>query len=108
MDTPPCWLIPKKRCGLETDSKALNATVKLPSVPFLKPTAEDRPEVISRWVCDSVVREPMADQLIKSCKYCGEIGSKASVAVGKPFSAKSSSNWRPMCRPSSILKESSR
>ncbi|RCM35166.1 hypothetical protein PA171_04334 [Pseudomonas aeruginosa] len=108
MDTPPCWLMPRKRCGLETDCRALIATVRLPSVPFLKPTAEDRPEAISRWVCDSVVRAPIADQLIRSCRYCGEIGSSASVAVGKPFSARSRSSWRPMCRPSWILNESSR
>jgi hypothetical protein len=33
---------------LDTDCKALIATVRPPSVPFLKPTAEDRPEAISR------------------------------------------------------------
>ena len=74
METPPSWLMPRKRCGLETDCSALIATVRLPSVPFLKPTAEDRPEAISRWVWDSVVRAPMADQLIRSCRYCGRSG----------------------------------
>lgn len=32
----------------------------------LNPTGIDRPEAISRWVCDSVVRAPIADQLNKS------------------------------------------
>src|SRR3990167_5038998 len=65
MDTPPSWLMPRKRCGLETDCRALIATVRPPSVPFLKPTDQDKPEAISRRVCDSVVRAPMADQLIR-------------------------------------------
>ena len=30
---------------------------------FLKPTGVERPEDISRWVCDSEVRAPMAVQL---------------------------------------------
>jgi hypothetical protein len=43
----------------------------LPSVPFLKPTGQDRPDASSRCTCDSVVRAPMAPQLIRSAMYCG-------------------------------------
>ena len=85
---------------------ALTATSRLPSVPFLKPTGPDRPEDISRWVWDSVVRAPIADQEIRSCMYCGVVGSSASVAAGRPSSATSSSSLRAMCRPSCTLKES--
>ena len=49
-----------------TDMVVLVATVKPPSVPFLKPTGEDRPEDISRCVWLSVVRAPIADQEIRS------------------------------------------
>ena len=55
----------------------------------LKPTAEESPLAISRWVCDSVVLAPIADQAIRSCRYCGEIGSRASVEVGSPRSVRS-------------------
>ncbi len=34
----------------------------LPSVPFLKPTGQERPEASSRWIWLSVVRAPMAPQ----------------------------------------------
>ncbi len=54
-----------------------------PSVPFLKPTGMERPLVISRWVCDSVVRAPMAAQETRSAMYCGTIGSRNSVAAGR-------------------------
>src|SRR5690554_5269955 len=75
--------MPRKLCGWATDCRALIATSRLPSVPFLKPTGLERPEDISRWVWDSVVRAPIADQLMQSCRYCGEIGSSASVASGR-------------------------
>src|SRR5690554_7007727 len=78
METWPSALMPMKRCGLAVDCRALMATPRLPSVPFLKPTAQDRPEASSRWVWDSVVRAPMADQEIRSCRYWGEMGSSAS------------------------------
>lgn len=97
--------MPRKLCGWATDCRALTATSRLPSVPFLKPTGQERPEDISRWVWDSVVRAPMADQLMQSWMYCGEIGSSASVASGRPISASSTSSRRAMCRPSSISKE---
>ena len=56
----------------------------LPSVPFLNPIGIDRPEAISRWVWLSVVRAPMAVQLIRSAMYCGTTGSSSSVAAGRP------------------------
>ena len=58
--------MPTKRCGIAAARMALMAVPRLPSVPFLNPTGIDRPEAISRWVCDSVVRAPIADQLNKS------------------------------------------
>src|SRR5690554_7302840 len=88
MEAVPWWSMPRKRCGLATDCNALMATVRPPSVPFLKPTAEDRPEAISRWVCDSVVRAPIGDQLIKSCRYCEMIGSSELVGVCSHFLAR--------------------
>ncbi len=76
-------------------------------MPFLKPSGVDKPLAISRWVCDSVVRAPIAVQVIRSDRYCGVIGSSASVAVGRPVSARYSNSSRAMCRPFSIWKESS-
>jgi hypothetical protein len=99
--------MPRKECGLDEDSTALIAISTSPSVPFLKPTGVDRPEDISRWVCDSVVRAPIAVQAIRSPRYCGEIGSSASVAVGRPSSQTSSRNWRARSMPTSTRKESS-
>ena len=63
-------------------------------MPFLKPTGVDSPLAISRCVWDSVVRAPIAVQLISSDRYCGMIGSSASVAAGNPISARSSSSPR--------------
>ncbi len=54
-----------------------------PSVPFLNPTGVDSPLAISRCVCDSVVRAPMAVQVMSSDRYCGMMGSSASVPAGK-------------------------
>ena len=45
---------------------ASRATCTLPSVPFLNPTGVERPLAISRCVCDSMVRAPMAYQLTNS------------------------------------------
>ena len=80
---------------------------KDPSVPFLNPTGVDRPLAISRWVWDSVVRAPMAVQVINSDRYCGMMGSRASVPAGRPISAISSSSWRAIVIPFSMWKESS-
>ena len=66
MLTWPLLFRPRKECGREADRMALVATVRSPLVAFLKPTGVDRPEDISRWVCDSVVRAPMAAQEIRS------------------------------------------
>ena len=65
----------------------------------------DKPDAISRWVCDSVVLAPMADQLIKSAMYCGVFGSNASVAIGKPILVISSNNLRAFLSPCSISNE---
>ena len=43
------------------------ATLMVPSVPFLKPTGQERPEASSRCTWDSVVRAPMAPQLPAHC-----------------------------------------
>ena len=79
----------------------------LPSVPFLKPTGIDRPEAISRCVCDSVVRAPIADQLNRSPRYCGLLGSSASVASGSPILTSSTSRRRAIFRPPSTSNEPS-
>ena len=71
----------------------------LPSVPFLKPMGMDSPEAISRWVWLSVVRAPMAVQLIRSAMYWGTTGSNSSVAAGSPMSARCSSRPRARRRP---------
>ena len=78
---------------------ALMAVVALPSVPFLKPMGMDRPEAISRWVWLSVVRAPMAVQLIRSAMYWGTTGSRSSVAAGKPISARWSRSPRARLSP---------
>ena len=75
------------------------AVPTLPSVPFLKPIGIDRPEAISRWVWLSVVRAPMAVQLIRSAMYWGTTGSSSSVAAGSPISATCTSSPRARRRP---------
>ena len=99
--------MPRKLCGRAADLTPLIATSVLPSVAFLKPTGVDRPDAISRCVCDSEVRAPIAVQEIRSPKYCGPIGSRASVAVGRPSSLTCSKNARAFSMPSSMWKESS-
>ena len=86
---------------------ALMATWMSPSVPFLNPTGVDKPLAISRWVWDSDVRAPMAVQATRSPRYCGVMGSSASVAMGKPSSATLSRKARAFSIPSSMRKESS-
>jgi hypothetical protein len=83
------------------------AASMLPSVPFLKPTGVERPDAISRCVCDSEVRAPIAVHETRSPRYCGAIGSSASVAAGRPSSATRSRNARAFSIPSSTWKESS-
>ena len=103
----PFWLMPRKLCGLAADFMALIATSMLPSVPFLKPTGVDRPLAISRWVCDSVVRAPIAYQLIRSARYWGESGSSASDPAGSPRCANASRSSRASVMPSSMRNVSS-
>ena len=62
---------------------ASSATLRLPSVPFLKPTGMERPLAISRCVWLSVVRAPTAAQESRSAVYWGVTGSSSSVAQGK-------------------------
>ena len=59
------------------------AVPRLPSVPFLKPTGMERPDAISLWVWDSVVRAPMADQEKSSARYCGLDGDRAPRSPGQ-------------------------
>jgi len=59
-------LIPRKLCGRLAETMAFTAASRSPSVPFLNPTGVERPEDISRWVCDSEVRAPMAVQAMRS------------------------------------------
>ena len=62
----------------------VTATSRPPSVPFLKPTGADSPSATSRCVCDAVVRAPIAYREIRSARYCGQIGSNASVPAVSP------------------------
>ncbi len=86
---------------------AFTATSSPPSVPFLNPTGADSPLAISRWVCDSVVRAPIAYQVMRSPRYCGESGSSASEPAGSPSAANSARSFRARTIPSSMRKESS-
>ncbi len=83
---------------------AFNATCKPPSVPFLKPIGIDRPDAISRWVWLSVVRAPTATQDRASAMYCGDTGSRASLAAGMPLLARSNNSFRPRSKPVTISK----
>lgn len=67
----PWLLIPMKLWGCEADCMASMATLTLPSVPFLKPMGKAEPDASSRWSCDSVVRAPIAPQVIQSAMNCG-------------------------------------
>ena len=53
---------------------AFTAVVRPPSVQFLNPTGMESPLAISRWVWDSVVRAPMADQQTSPAMYWGVKG----------------------------------
>jgi hypothetical protein len=103
----PCRLMPRKLCGRDAEMMALIAASRSPSVAFLKPTGVDSPLAISRCVCDSEVRAPMAVHDTRSPRYCGEIGSSASVAAGRPSVAMSSRKRRARRMPSSMRKLSS-
>ena len=75
-----------------------------PSVPFLKPTGQDRPEAIWRWIWLSVVRAPIAPQATRSAMYWGVITSRNSQAVGRPRALMSSSTRRARASPSLMWK----
>ena len=62
----PIFVIPMKACGARAARIASAATWMLPSVPFLKPTGQLRPEASWRWLWLSVVRAPMAPQATSS------------------------------------------
>ena len=83
----PDLVTDRKWCGELAERMASTAMRMLPSVPFLKPTGQERPEASSRCTCDSVVRAPMAPQAIRSAVYCGVMVSRNSVAQGRPMSA---------------------
>ncbi len=68
----------------------------------------ESPLAISRCVCDSVVRAPMAAHVTRSAMYCGTIGSRNSVAVGKPMLVISSNNRRAIYNRVSMSCEPSR
>ena len=71
-------------------------------------TGIDKPDAISRWVWLSMVRAPIAAQLIASPMYCGTMGSSTSDAAGTPSAARSSSSLRPMRMPVSTSYDPSR
>ena len=66
------------------DFTASTAMRTLPSVPFLKPTGQERPEASSRWIWLSVVRAPIAAQATRSAMYCGVVMSRNSQPAGRP------------------------
>src|ERR1039458_254279 len=76
----------------------------LPSVPFLKPIGADMPDASSRCTWLSVVRAPMAPQLIKSPMYWGDMTSSNSPPAGTPDLFILVSSCRAMCKPSSMRK----
>ncbi len=100
-------VVDAQEMGWEAERIPFTAAPGSPSVAFLKPTGVDRPLDISRWVWDSEVRAPMAVQVMRSPIYCGGMGSRASVAAGKPSSAMLSRNPRALRTPFSMWKESS-
>ena len=86
----------------------VNRHCRLPSVLFFKPTGIERPLAISRCVCDSVVRAPIAAHVIRSAMYCGTMGSRNSVAAGSPRPLMSSKSFRAIFKPVSMSCEPSR
>ena len=88
--------------GSRADNCASIAIWILPSVPFLKPIGQESPDASSLCICDSVVRAPIAHQLMKSARYCGLIGSRNSVAVGTHRVLISQSNLLAVLRPCSM------
>src|SRR5476649_2166065 len=107
VDTMAEWpplVTDRKWCGCDEALIASTAILTLPSVPFLKPIGQERPEANSRCTCDSVVRAPIAPHETRSAMYCGLITSRYSVPAGTPSELILYSNSRAMRRPSLILK----
>ena len=96
---PPSLSIPRKLCSARAACMASIATWSEPSVAFLKPTGIESPLAICRWVGLSVVRAPIAPSTTVSAMYCGVIGSRNSVAVGRPARASSMSSPRASRSP---------
>ena len=103
----PPLVTERKWWGAEAERMASTAMRTLPSVPFLKPTGQERPEASSRCTWDSVVRAPMAPQAIRSAVYWGLMVSRNSVAQERPCSLMSSRILRARRRPSLMRKEPS-
>lgn len=57
------------------------ATLTEPSVPFLKPIGKPEPDASSRCSWDSVVRAPMAPQVMRSAMNWGLIVSYTAPAA---------------------------
>ncbi len=104
----PSASMPRKDCGAEAALSASSATWIPPSVPFLNPIGIDSPEASWRWICDSVVRAPIAPQLTRSAMYWGLIGSRNSVAAGRPSAVTSRRKARAVRRPAAMSWEPSR
>ena len=100
----PALVTDRKWCGACAALIASAAMRRLPSVPFLKPTGQDRPEASSRCTWLSVVRAPIAPQAIRSAMYCGVIMSRNSVPAGRPISLTSDSSLRARRTPSLMRK----
>lgn len=79
----------KSRKSQSTTTCRKRKLLTLPSVPFLKPIGKETPLASSRCNCDSVVRAPIAPQVVRSEMYCGEIVSRSSEPTGKPRLVKS-------------------
>ncbi len=80
--------------------------LKTPYSNFVFVAGVESPLAISRCVWDSIVRAPTACQQTKSERYCGMMGSSASVAVARPRLVISRRSLRAAMRPSSMWKES--
>ncbi len=96
----PALVTDRKWCGAWAALMASMAMRTLPSVPFLNPTGQERPEASSRCTWLSVVRAPIAPQAMRSAMYCGVIMSRNSVAAGSPISVISHNNRRARRMPS--------
>ncbi|MOA37732.1 hypothetical protein D3C78_1593540 [compost metagenome] len=108
MAAMPILVMPMKACLALAATMASAAICTPPSVPFLKPSGQLRPELSWRWLGLSVVRAPMAPQAIRSAMYCGLSRSRNSVAMGRPRPLTSSSSSRARRRPSLMRKLPSR